>query len=235
METGAIVAVTIQGGAQGDTSTVTTTVAAAEKNLDEAREHAGEDSTQNACVEEVVADKGYHSKAVLLALRMEGLRTYISEPRRGRQRWGSQEVERDVVYGNRRRIRGDRGQSLMRQRGELIERTFAHTLETGGMRRTHLRGHENIAKRMLIHVAGFNLGLLMRKRFGVGKPRCLQGRSAALWAAFLTLLDRLLGSLGLPEALAAAFSPSRRPHPSPAGPSWPSGGFYRALPFTTGC
>jgi len=235
METGAIVAVTIQGGAQGDTSTVTTTVAAAEKNLDEAREHAGEDSTQNACVEEVVADKGYHSKAVLLALRMEGLRTYISEPRRGRQRWSSQEVERDVVYGNRRRIRGDRGQSLMRQRGELIERTFAHTLETGGMRRTHLRGHENIAKRMLIHVAGFNLGLLMRKRFGVGKPRCLQGRSAALWAAFLTLLDRLLGSLGLPEALAAAFSPPRRPHPSPAGPSWPSGGFYRALPFTTGC
>jgi transposase len=148
--------------------------------LDDAREHAGEDSTQNACVEEVVADKGYHSKAVLLALRMEGLRTYISEPRRGRQRWGSQEVERDVVYGNRRRIRGDRGQSLMRQRGELIERTFAHTLETGGMRRTHLRGHENIAKRMLIHVAGFNLGLLMRKRFEVGKPRCIQGRSAAL-------------------------------------------------------
>jgi len=127
------------------------------------------------------------------------LRTYISEPRRGRQRWGSQEVERDVVYGNRRRIRGDRGQSLMRQRGELIERSFAHTLETGGMRRTHLRGHENIAKRTLLHVAGFNLGLLMRKRFGVGKPRCLQGRSAALWAAFLMLLDRLVGSLGLSE------------------------------------
>ena len=235
METGAIVAVTIQGGAQGDTSTVTTTVATAEKNLDEAREHAGENSTQNACVEEVVADKGYHSKAVLLALRMDGLRTYISEPRRGRQRWGSQEVERDAVYGNRRRIRGDRGQSLMRQRGELIERTFAHTLESGGMRRTHLRGHENIAKRMLIHVAGFNLGLLMRKRFGVGKPRSLQGRSVALWAAFLTLLDRLLGSLGLPEASDAAFSPPRRPHPSPAGLSWPSGGVFPALPFTTGC
>jgi transposase len=235
METGAIVAVTIQGGAQGDTSTVTTTVATAEKNLDEAREHAGENSKQNACVEEVVADKGYHSKTVLLALRMEGLRTYISEPRRGRQRWGGQEVERDVVYGNRRRIRGDRGQSLMRQRGELIERTFAHTLETGGMRRTHLRGHENIAKRMLLHVAGFNLGLLMRKRFGVGKPRCLQGRSAALWAAFLMLLDRLAGSLGLSEAIDAAFSPSRCSHPLPAGPSWPSGAVSRALPFTTGC
>jgi transposase len=70
-----------------------------------------------------------------------------------------------VVYGNQRQIRGARGQSLMRHRGELIERSLAHTLETGGMRRTHLRGHENIAKRMLIHIAGFNLGLLMRKRF----------------------------------------------------------------------
>ena len=103
------------------------------------------------------------------------------------------------------------------------------------MRRTHPCGHENIAKRMLLHVAGFNLGLLMRKRFGVGKPRCLQGRSAALWAVFLMLLDRLVGSLGLSGAIDAAFSPPRRPHPSPAGLSWPSGGVYRALPFTTGC
>ena len=235
MDTGAIVAVTIQGGAQGDTSTVTTTVAAAEENLDDAREHAGENSTQNACVEEVVADKGYHSKMVLLALRMEGLRTYISEPRRGRQHWDGQEVERDVVYGNRRRIRGARGKSLMRDRGELIERTFAHTLETGGMRRTHLRGHENIAKRMLIHIAGFNLGLLMRKRFGVGKPRCLQGRSAALWAAFLALFDRIVGLVGLAGAIDAAFSPPRCGHPLRTASSWTSGGGYRVLPFTTGC
>ena len=77
----------------------------------------------------------------------------------------------------------------MRRRGELIERSFAHTLETGAMRRTHLRGRNNIAKRMLIHVAGFNIGLLMRKLIGVGKPRCLQGAKAAraalaaLWAA----------------------------------------------------
>jgi hypothetical protein len=68
----------------------------------------------------------------------------------------------------------------MKKRGELIERSFAHTLETGGMRRTHLRFRYNIAKRMLIHVAGFNLGLLMRKRFGVGTPRGLRGRLAAV-------------------------------------------------------
>ena len=82
----------------------------------------------------------------------------------------------------------------MRRRGELIERSFAHVLDTGGMRRTHLRFHYNIAKRMLIHVAGFNLGLLMRKRFGIGTPRGLQGRMAAAMAALVALVD-LIGEL----------------------------------------
>jgi hypothetical protein len=77
----------------------------------------------------------------------------------------------------------------MRRRGEVLERSFAHTLGTGGMRRTHLRFHYNIAKRMLIHVAGFNLGLLMRKRFGVGTPRGLQGRLAAVIAALIAVID----------------------------------------------
>jgi hypothetical protein len=103
------------------------------------------------------------------------------------------------------------------------------------MRRAHLRAHENIARRMLLHVAGFNLGLLMRKRFGVGKPRCLQGRSAALWAVFLMLLDRHVDSLGLSGAIDAAFSPPRCSNPLPAASSWASDGGCRALPFTTGC
>lgn len=85
----------------------------------------------------------------------------------------------------------------MKKRGELIERSFAHTLETGGMRRTHLRFHYNIAKRMLIHVAGFNLGLLMRKRLGVGTPRGLQGRMAAAIAACVALLDVIADLLRL--------------------------------------
>jgi transposase len=86
----------------------------------------------------------------------------------------------------------------MRLRGEIIERTFAHVLETGGMRRLYLCHQENIAKRLLVHVAGYNLGLLMRKRFGVGKPRCLQGHSAALWAALVTLWDLLASLMRLP-------------------------------------
>ena len=208
METGAVIAVTLQGATEGDTSTIEGTLEAADQNLEGAREHAGDDSKMDLEPEEVVADKGYHSKAVMLALRMAGWRTYIAEPRRGRQHWEHQHAERDAVYGNRRRMDGDHGKELMRLRGELIERSFAHAFETGGMRRTHLRHHENIAKRLLVHIAGFNLGLLMRKLFGVGKPRCLQGRSAALaalWAALIGLLELLIHAQ---QALRALTGPS---------------------------
>jgi len=198
MDTGAIVAVTIQGANQGDTSTLEGTLEAAEQNLDGAREHAGDESQMADEPEEIVGDKGYHSKMVVLALEQAGWRSYIAEPRRGRQHWERQQAERDAVYRNRRRTNGERGRRLMRRRGEIIERTFAHAFETGGMRRTHLRHHENIAKRLLIHVAGFNLGLLMRNRFGVGKPRCLQGRPAALWAALIALLDAMWALIHIP-------------------------------------
>ena len=87
---------------------------------------------------------------------------------------------------------------MNRWRSERCERTFAHVLETGGMRRLYLCHQENIAKRLLVHIAGYNLGLLMRKYFGVGKPRCLQGRSAALWAALVTLWDLLASLMRLP-------------------------------------
>jgi transposase len=198
MDTGAVVAVTLHGGATGDTSTIEGTLEAAKQNLEDAREVAGEDSKSKDEPEEAVADKGYHSKRVILDLQEAGWRTYISEPRRGRQNWDGQLAERDAVYANRRRKNGPRGQRLMRRRGELIERGFAHAFETGGMRRTHLRHHENIAKRLLVHVAGFNLGLLMRRRFGVGKPRCLQGCAMALWAAFVSVLAALLALMRLP-------------------------------------
>ena len=213
MDTGAIIATTLQGATEGDTSTIEGTLEAAEQNLEEGRQHAGDKSKMDAKPAAVVADKGYHSKAVMLALRMAGLRTYIAEPRRGRQHWEGQHEERDAVYGNRRRMGGKRGKALMRMRGELIERSFAHAFDTGGMRRTHLRHHGNIAKRLLVHIAGFNLGLLMRKTFGVGKPRCLQGQAAGLTAlrAILRLLRDAL--------FAAIWPPSSVPQPS--SPSWP--------------
>ncbi len=103
------------------------------------------------------------------------MRSYIAEPDRGRRHWTNAPEAQRAVYGNRRRVRGGRGKRLLRCRGEYVERSFAHVYDTGGMRRTHLRGHRNILKRLLIHASGFNLGILMRQVFGRGTPRGLQG------------------------------------------------------------
>ena len=177
LDTGAIVAVTIQGADQGDTATLPETLAEAVERLNQVTDADGKPV---ALADEVVADKGCHSRAVVLELSTHGFRTYISEPDRGDQSWIDQEDARDAVYGNRRRIQGDRGKRLLRRRGERVERSFAHTYDTGGMRRTHLRGTTNILKRVLIHASGFNLGLVMRRLIGVGTPRSLQGRLAVL-------------------------------------------------------
>jgi len=183
LETGAIVAVTLQEADLGDTTTIQTTLPEAVEQLEAVAAINGKVKT----VEEVVNDKGYHSKEMVLDLQSLGLRTYISEPDRGRQKWIDKHAERDAVYANRRRIRGKRGQLLMRQRGELLERPNAHLYETGAMRRTHLRGHGNILKRLLVHAAACNLGLWMRTLTGIGTPRGLQGRLAAVWAFCFTL------------------------------------------------
>jgi len=184
LETGAIVAVTLQEADQGDTTTIQTTLPEAVEQL-EAVAGVTDDVVKTG--EELVTDKGYHSKQIVLDVQSLGLHTYISEPDRGRQHWIDQHAERDAVYANRRRIRGERGQQLMRRRGELLERPNAHLYDTGGMRRTHLRGHGNILKRLLVHVAGCNLGLWMRTLTGFGTPRGLQGRWAAVLAFFFTL------------------------------------------------
>jgi transposase len=117
---------------------------------------------------ELVTDKGYHSREVVRQVAAAGIRTYISEPNRGRQKWKGQSAEQAAVYANRRRIQGERGKRLQRQRGEKLERAMAHLYETGRMRRVHLRGHNNIIKRLLIQACSLNLGLLMRTLYGVG-------------------------------------------------------------------
>jgi transposase len=192
LETGAVVAVTVQPADCGDTQSVGDTVQEAMDTLAEVLEDAeAADGVSNQLVAEIVADKGYHSNAVLTDHRELGIRTYISEPKRGRRNWRKKPAAKAATYANRRRIREERGKRLLRRRGELVERSFAHTYETGGMRRTHLRGHRNIHKRQLIHVAGFNLGLVMRLLLGAGTPRALQGR----WAAVLALLSAFIRSL----------------------------------------
>jgi transposase len=153
-------------------------------------------------IEEVVADKGYHSRTTVRDLETLVIRTYISEPDRGRQSWTDQEAERNAVYANRRRIRGNRGKRLLRRRGELLERPCAHLYETGGLRRAHVRGHENVLKRLFVHAGAFNLGLWMRTLVGVGTPRSLQGHVVALGAviaAVWALIADAIASIWLPR------------------------------------
>lgn len=204
LDTGAVLAVTIHGGAEGDTSSVTRTLAKVEENIATVREDAeAKQHLHKEAPREVVADKGYHSNDALVEMHDDEYRTYVSEPERGRRKWEDKAKERKAVYANRRRIRGERGKRLMRKRGELLERPFAHYLEAGGMRRTHLRRHENILKRLLIHVAGFNLGLLMRTLFGAGTPKEL----AAL------LCRAVFAFCRLGKALLPPSAPSARPRP----------------------
>lgn len=126
-------------------------------------------------IEEVVADKGYHKAETLANCEDQEVRPYIPEPKRSKRNWADKpESWRKATEANRRRVKGARSKRLQRLRSEYVERSFAHVCETGGGRRTWLRGLEKVTKRYLIQVAGHNLGLLMRKLFGVGKPRTLQ-------------------------------------------------------------
>jgi transposase len=184
LETGAIVGVTVQDADDGDAETSIETLLTAAEQIEAVL-------PESDGLQEVVGDKGYHSNRSLVDLEAVGVRSYISEPDRGRRNWQKRPAERAAVYRNRRRIRGPRGRRLLRLRGERLERPFAHLYETGGMRRVHLRGHTNILKRLLIHTAGFNLGLLMRQLIGVRTPRALQGRLSAALAALLVVIASL--------------------------------------------
>ena len=111
--------------------------------------------------------------------------------------------EQQAVYANRQRVSGNYGKSLLRSRGELVERSFAHCYDTGAMRRTHLRGHGNILKRQLIHVGAFNLSLIFRSMIGAGTPRELKNRCAVLVFVLLRLTDGLRNADGSSNALIA--------------------------------
>ncbi len=189
LDGGAILAVTINPGAAGDTTTIHDTLFETALSLSQLP------STDRE-TRELVADKGYHSNDTLTAIADVKVRSYIAEPNRGRRKWRGKEDAKQAVYANRRRNRGARGRALHRKRCELVERSFAHCLETGALRRVHLRGRENIEKRYLVHAAAFNLGLLMRAMIGFGTPRGLQASARAAAAAHRALrcLVRLVAS-----------------------------------------
>jgi len=163
---------------------------------------------------EAVADKGYHSNATMKGLKERGLRSYVSEPNRGRRNWKRDRAAQQPTYANRRRVRGERGKHLLRQRGEKLEGRFAHLLQTGGLRRVTVRGQKNILKRMLVHAAACNLGLLMRHRHGIGTPRSLQGRAAGSMGtvrqtATAVYMLMFLGLRRLVRLVSSIFGPTR--------------------------
>jgi len=193
LETDAILAVTLTPADAGDTESLPGTLLETQSNLEQVA--LDEDAAKRLHpepVREVVADKGYHSNDVMVDLKQATIRSYISEPDRGRRKWDKKKEAQAAVYANRRRIKGNRGERLRKARAERVERSFAHAYETGGMRRLHLRGRGNILKRLVIHISAFNLGLLMRKLVGVGTPRGMRGLISAWQRMLLELLIRLL-------------------------------------------
>lgn len=175
LDKGCVVAVVVHPGDRGDTQSLPKTLEEAEENLISIRDGPAK-ADKTSRVEEVVGDKGYHSNAVLKQCQRRKLRSYISEPERGKRNWTGDPEAKQAVYANRRRVRGRRGKQLLRRRGELLERPFMHRLDLGGLRRVHVRGQDNVQKREYIAASAQNLSLLMRHSQGIGTPRSLQDR-----------------------------------------------------------
>ena len=172
LETNAVIAVTLPAADEGDTESLGWTLLEAQTKLEQVAED--EDAARKMhtqLLREVAADKGYHSNDILIELEKWKIRSYISEPDRGRRKWKGKPDAQAAVYANRRRIKGGRGQALRKLRAEKSERGFNHAYDHGGMRRLHLRDRGNILKRLLIHIGACNLGLLMRSLIGVGTPK----------------------------------------------------------------
>jgi transposase len=179
-----VVAADIRPANHADTETIVDSVMLAQNNL-----QAAGSPVQ---IEEVAADKGYHAAGTLELAEALGLRTYIPEPRRKhRRRWTDKPAAyQHAVDLNRRRVARAKSKRYQRLRSERCERTFAHVCDTGGMRRSWLKGVEKVSKRYLIAVAAHNLGRILRKLFGIGKPRALQGEGGL--AALVSLVRIVL-------------------------------------------
>lgn len=200
LETELILAAEVYHANEADADTLGASISAAQDNVIAAE--------SDADIEEAVADKGYYKNETLAELEFtEGLRTYVAEPKfKDRRNWKNKPEEyRRAVTGNRRRVKGNRGRALQRQRSERVERSFAHVCETGGSRRTWLRGIEKVRKRYLLSATAHNLGLILRRLFGFGTARSFQaarGFTDHTHVAWLTLQSAL-------KRLAAMVHPNR--------------------------
>jgi transposase len=198
LDTGAIVVITTHGGAAGDTTSVEETLPAAGAAVAEqidtpTAQGSYKVHAQGLC--EVVTDKGYHGGASLAAMQEWGVRTYVSVPQQPRRNWKGKAEQQAAVQANRRRVEGERGKRLLRWRGELLERPFAHQYETGALRRLHVRGRDNVAKRVLLQAAAFNLALILRSITRAGTPKGLADLKRNALCALLRVLSALTALL----------------------------------------
>ena len=180
VDSGLVLAAAVHTADRGDADTLLDSVLHAQINLVKAG------SEQE--IEEAVADQGYHKAQTLADCEQCNTRPYIPEPRGREYNWeDNPPAWRKATAANRRRVKGARSKRLQKRRSEVVERSFAHVCETGGGRRTWVRGLTEVTKRYVVQVAAHNLGLLMRKLFGVGKPRTLQGRGGSSVGVVLCL------------------------------------------------
>src|SRR5918911_724769 len=201
LDTGAVVAAEVHAADQGDTTTLPDTLEAAEANL--AAVGAAPTPEDPA---ELVADKGYHSRDGLKGLEDGAWKSRIAEKKvAGINRWHGDDGARRAVYNNRARLRSGAAEEAFRLRAELVERSFALVLDRGGLRQAWLRGRENLRKRYLVHVAGYNLGLIMRLLIGAGTPREFLARTAAFLLAFTPADDVVLVVLVIMTGTEAAM------------------------------
>ena len=188
-------------------------------------------------LEEAVADKGYHKTQTLRVLADLGIRAYIPEKKeRGKRRWDQWTPEQNEAYrANRRRVRGPRAKRLMRRRGELVERSFAHVCETGGGRRSWIRGFEEVAKYYLLRTMAFNLGVTLRSLAGIGKPRTLQRGRQGLIDAIFSLFDSFISLLAKLDRFDRLDF--RRARGAQVAAAWALSRFgtLTTTPFSTGC
>jgi transposase len=226
LDTDLVLSAVIYQANRADTETLAESVVQAQLNVIAAESPAN--------IQEAAADKGYHAAKQLTAVNETlGIRTYVPEPKRQTPwKWSDHtEAERRAVTGNHRRVGGERSKKLQRRRSELTERTFAHVCETGGARRCWLHGMLKVSKRYLLQVAARNLGLIMRKLFGMGTPRGLQKQGDLAAPAYLLgfvawcvacLRIRALVAFSAPQRIVRARPPAFVPT------AWES-------TFSTGC
>jgi transposase len=207
LESELILAAEIRPADHGDSQTLVDSVLQAEEHLQNAKIETK--------IEEAAADKGYHAAETIELADALGLRTYIPEPKLKHERvWTDKPAElKRAVYENRRRMKRAKGKRLGRLRSERVERSFAHVCDSGGMRRSWLKGVIDVSKRYLIAAAAHNLGRILRKLFGIGKPKTLQGGYVdEMLAALVHLLAIVLGACG------AAIDAARRRMPAVLAP-----------------